>query len=140
MTSLVISNLDHINIQRLQDYEYNFVEAVRELGLKPEEMEAIIAQESPEVQATIRAVQTEAIAPLQNQLAWLQGFCRLNVETQNISPLLQLLGLDVSGAKLSLEFSDLDLAVIPFRSLTGATWLSQYCQAGQTLPKLESND
>ncbi len=119
---------------------YETVELSAGLGLKPEEMETIIAQESPEVQATIRAVQTEAIDPLQNQLAWLQGFCSLNVETQNLSPLLQLLGLDVSGAKLNLELSDRDLAVIPFRSLTGATWLSQYCQAAQTLPGLEPND
>ena len=119
---------------------YETVELSAGLGLKPEEMEAIIAEESPEVQATIRAVQAEAIDPLQNQMAWLEGFCRLNVETQNLSPLLQLLGLDISGAKLNLEFSDKDLAVIPFRSLTGATWLSQYCQASQTLPGFKSND
>ena len=118
---------------------YETVELSAGLGLESQETEAMIAQESPEVQATIRAVQTEAIEPLQNQLAWLQGFCKLNIETQNLAPLLQLLGLDVSGAKLNLEFTKTDLAVIPFRSLTGATWLSQYCQTEQTLPGLKSN-
>lgn len=118
---------------------YETVELSAGLGLESEEMEVMIAKESPEVQATIRAVQTEAIEPLQNQLAWLQGFCKLDIEAQNLSPLLQLLGLDVSGAKLNLEFTKTDLAVIPFRSLTGATWLSQYCQEDRTLPGFKSN-
>lgn len=113
---------------------YETVELSAGIGTKPEEMEAMISQESPEVQATIRAVQAEAIEPLQNQQAWLQGFCRLNVETQNLAPMMQLLGLGVSGAKVNLEFSETDLSVIPFRSLTGLTWLREYCQGTESTP------
>lgn len=116
---------------------YETVELSAGIGANSEEMEAMIAQESPEVQATIRAVQAEAIQPLQNQQAWLQGFCRLNVETQNLSPVLQLLGLGVSGAKVNLELSETDLPLIPFRSLSGFTWLGQYCQENPTLPGAE---
>ncbi len=115
---------------------YETVELSAGLGAKPEEMEAIIAREPPEVQATIRAVRAEAIEPLQNQLAWLQGFCRLNVETENLSPLLQLFGIGVSGARVNLEIPETDLSIIPFRSLSGVTWLSQYCQANPTVSEL----
>lgn len=118
---------------------YETAELSAGLGSNPEEMEAILAQESPEVQATIRAVQAEAIDPLQNQMAWLQGFCKINVETENLSPLLQLLGVGVSGAKVNLEVPESELSVIPFRSLSGVTWLGEYCKANQTLPELESD-
>ena len=116
---------------------YETAELSAGLGARPEEIEALIAQESPEVRATIMAVRAEAIEPLQNQLAWLRGFCQLDVETENLSPLLQLLGIGVSGAKVNLELPETDLSIIPFRSLSGITWLSQYCQADQTLPGLE---
>jgi hypothetical protein len=117
---------------------YETADLSKGLGTTPSEMEAAIALESPEVQTTIRAVSAEAIKPLQNQIAWLQGFCKLDVETQNLSPLLQLLGMDVSGAKVNLEIPQTDLSIIPFRSLSGATWLGQYCQANPTLPGLKS--
>ena len=116
---------------------YETAELSAGLGQNAEEMEALIAKESPEVRATIRAVQAEAIGPLQNQMAWLEGFCRLNVETQNLSPLLQLLGMSVSEAKVNLEIPETDLSVIPFRSISGATWLGEYCQSDRTLPGLE---
>ena len=117
---------------------YETAELSAGLGKSPEEMEQLIAKESPEVQATIRAVQAEAIGPLQNQIAWLRGFCQIDIETQNLSPLMQLLGIGVSEAKVNLEIPETDLSVIPFRSVTGATWLNQYCNAKQTLPRIES--
>ncbi|MDJ0572958.1 MAG: FecR family protein [Pleurocapsa sp. MO_192.B19] len=120
---------------------YETVELSSGLGAaRPEQMEAMIAKEPTEVQATIRAVQAEAIEPLKNQLAWLQGFCKLNVETKNLSPLMQLLGIGVSGAKVNLEIPETDLSVIPFRSLSGVTWLGEYCQANQTLSGLEPDN
>ncbi len=85
---------------------YETAELSAGLGQSPEEMEALIAKESPEVQATIRAIQQEAIEPLKNQMAWLRGFCQLDVETQNLSPLLQLLGIGVADAKVNLEITE----------------------------------
>ncbi len=119
---------------------YETVELAAGLGMKPQEMEALLAKEPTEVQTTIRAVQAEAIDPLQNQLAWLQGFCQLKIETENISPLLQLLGIRASGTQLNLEVPDTELLVIPFRSLDGITWLGEYCQSSQTLPGLEPDN
>lgn len=119
---------------------YETVELSAGLGGNRDEMKTMLAKESPEVQATIRAVQAEAIEPLENQLAWLQGFCQINVETENLSPLLQLLGMRVSGTKVNLEIPETDLSVIPFRSLNGVTWLGEYCQTNQTLPGLEPNN
>lgn len=113
---------------------YETVELSAGLGLESEETEAIIARESAEVQATIEAVRAEAIDPLQNQLAWLEGFCQLDVETE-ISPLLQLLGVGVSGIKVNFEVSETDLPVVPFRSLGGVAWLNEYCQGNTDLPK-----
>lgn len=107
---------------------YETVELAAGLGMNPEELETLLAKESPEVQATIRAVQAEAVDPLKNQLAWLQGFCKLQIETENMSPLLQLLGIRVSGLNLNLEIPEADLSVIPFRSLDGIAWLGEYCQ------------
>ena len=106
---------------------YETVELSAGLGISPE-TEAMIARESTEVQTTIKAVRAEAIDALQNQLAWLQGFCQLKVETNNLSSLLQLFGVGVSDAKVDLEISETDLSVIPFRSLGGIAWLSEYCQ------------
>ena len=106
---------------------YETVELSAGLVMKPEEMKVAIAQESAEVQTTIRAIQAEAVEPLQNQLAWLQNFCQIGVETNNLTPLLQLLGISTSGVKVNLEASE-NLAVIPFRSLDGVTWLGKYCQ------------
>lgn len=116
---------------------YETAELSAGLGKTPEEMEALIAKESPEVQTTIRAVQAEIVEPLKNQIAWLQGFCQLDVETQNLSPLLQILGMGVSDAQVNLEIPETDLSVIPFRSVSGATWLSEYCNANIPLPGLE---
>ena len=116
---------------------YETAELSSGLGTTSEKMEDLIAKESPEVQTTIRAVQAEAIAPLKNQIAWLKGFCQLDVETQNLSPLMQLLGMGVADAKVNLEIPETDLSIIPFRSVTGATWLSQYCKSDRSLPGLE---
>ena len=116
---------------------YETVELSAGLGSDPETLEALIAKEAPEVQATIRAVQAEAIEPLQNQLNWLQSLCRVRVETQNLEPLLQILGLNSPGISVNLSIENKDLAVLPMRSLGGATWLGKYCQTNSTLPGLE---
>ena len=115
---------------------YETVELSAGLGLESAETEATIARESAEVQATIEAVRAEAIDPLQNQMAWLQGFCKLDVETE-ISPLLQLLGIGVSGTKVNLEISETDLPIVPFRSLSGVAWLGEYCQGNIAIPESE---
>ena len=116
---------------------YETIELSNGLGIGQEEF---IAQQSPEVQATIRAVQAEAIEPLKNQIAWLNGFCRVQVESEGLSPLLQLLGIGVSGGKVKLELPETDLFVIPFRSLDGLTWLRNYCQAQQKKFELDLNN
>ena len=106
---------------------YESVDLSAGLGLEPEAMEKLIAKEAPEVQQTIRAVQAEAIAPLQNQLSWLEGFCQVRVETENIAPLLQILGLDATGVGVDLSVKDENLVVLPMRSLGGVTWVKNYC-------------
>ncbi|MGL5835480.1 MAG: FecR domain-containing protein [Waterburya sp.] len=106
---------------------YETVELAAGLGLEPDAMEKLILQESPEVQQTIRAVQAEAIAPLQNQLKWLSGLCRVQVEADNLAPLLQILGLNSSGINVNLSLAKEDLVVLPVRSLGGVTWLRKYC-------------
>lgn len=116
---------------------YETVELSAGLGLEPATMEKIIAQEPPEVQKTIRAIQTEAFAPLQNQISWLKGLCRVRVETTNFSPLLQILGLNASGVSVDLSVSQQDLVILPIRSLSGVTWLGQYCQQNLVPPNLK---
>jgi len=119
---------------------YETVELSAGLGSDPEALEALIAKEAPEVQETIRAVRAEAIEPLQNQLKWLQGLCRVRVETENLQSLLQILGLNASGIDVNLSVSESDLIVLPMRSLGGATWLGKYCQSNFTLPGLEPDE
>jgi len=118
---------------------YETVELSAGLGSNPEAVEALIAKEAPEVQKTIRAVRAEAIEPLQNQLNWLQGLCRVQVETDNLQPLLQILGLNTPGLKVDLSVDESDLVVLPMRSLGGVTWLRKYCQKNSSLPGLESD-
>ncbi|MBE9044068.1 FecR domain-containing protein [Pleurocapsales cyanobacterium LEGE 10410] len=117
---------------------YETVELSAGLGSKPEDIEAIIARESPEVQATLRAVQAEAIEPLKNQTAWLQGLCKLNVGTENLSPLLQLFGIGISDIRVRFEIPENNLSIVPFRSLSGIAWLGQHCREAQNLPELEN--
>ena len=107
---------------------YETVELAAGLGAGQEKL---VLAESPEVQATINAVRQEAIAPLLNQTAWLKGFCRFNFDPEQISPLLQWLGVGLPGAELSLKLPQTDLFVIPMRSLAGVAWLSNYCQANK---------
>lgn len=119
---------------------YETVELSAGLGSDPQAVERLIAKEAPEVQTTIRAVRAEAIEPLQNQLNWLQGLCKVRVETENLQPLLQILGLNASGVGVDLSVSSEDLVVLPMRSLGGVTWLRKYCQSNSTLPGLESDE
>ena len=119
---------------------YETVELSAGLGSDPKTMEALIAKEAPEVQTTIRAVQAEAIEPLQNQLNWLQSLCRIRIETDNLEQLLQILGLNTPGIKVDLSAAESDLAVLPMRSLGGVTWFKKYCQTNSTLPGLEPNE
>lgn len=111
---------------------YETIELATGLGIGQENL---IAAESPEVQTTINAVRAEALEPLRNQTAWLNGFCRFEVNPQELPALLQWLGIGVPGAQLSLTLPQTDLFVIPVRSLTGLTWLSNYCQNKPPLPQ-----
>ena len=104
---------------------YETVELAAGLGTGQEKL---VATESREVRATINAVRQEAIAPLLNQTAWLKGFCRVNFNPEQLSPLLQWLGLGVPGTEVSLRLPKTDLLVIPMRSLTGLAWLTNYCK------------
>jgi FecR protein len=106
---------------------YETVELAAGLGLDPEARQKLLAEESPAVQQTIRAVQAEAIAPLQNQLNWLQGLCQVRVETENLDPLLQIIGLDASQIKANLAIVEQNPVVLPLRSIGGVNWLGKYC-------------
>ncbi len=104
---------------------YETVELASGLGAGQEQL---FAAESSEVRATINAVRQEAIAPLLNQTAWLESFCRFNFNPEEVSPLLQWLGFGIPGAEVSVKLPQTDLFVIPMRSLAGIAWLSNYCQ------------
>ena len=105
---------------------YENIELAAGLGVGQENL---IARESPEVHKTISLVRAEALASLQNQASWLKGFCRLNINPEQLSPLLQWLGLGVTGEQISLKLPETDLFVTPMRSLTGLAWLGSYCQS-----------
>jgi hypothetical protein len=107
---------------------YESIELAAGLGTGQENF---IAQESPEVQQTINLVRAEALQPLANQMAWLNGFCRFNFNPEDLSPLLQWLGLGIPGERIILQLPDTDLFVTPMRSLTGISWLGNYCQTQQ---------
>ena len=104
---------------------YETVELSAGLGTGQENL---LAKESPEVQKTINLVRMEALEPLKNQAAWLNGFCRFNINPDQLSPLLQWLGLGVPGEQILLKLPETDLFVTPIRSLTGLAWLGGYCQ------------
>lgn len=110
---------------------YENIELAAGLGAGQENL---IARESPEVHKTISLVRAEALASLQNQASWLKGFCRLNINPEQLSPLLQWLGLGATGAQISLKLPETDIFVTPMRSLTGLAWLGSYCQS-QTPPE-----
>jgi hypothetical protein len=101
--------------------------------------ENLIAREPPAVQETINLVRAEALAPLTNQIAWLNGFCHINVNPNELSPLLQWLGLGTPGEQISLKLPESDLFVTPIRSLTGLLWLGNYCQVNQNTPHSQPN-
>ena len=90
--------------------------------------EVLVAEESPEVLATIAAVRAEALAPLKNQLALLDEFCQLNLNSEDWEPLLQLFGVSLPTEPASIQTASPDLAILPLRSLESLTWLSNYCQ------------
>ncbi|MBE9170083.1 FecR domain-containing protein [Pleurocapsales cyanobacterium LEGE 06147] len=107
---------------------YESIELAAGLGTGQENL---VAQESPEVQRTINLVRAEALQPLTNQIAWLNGFCRFNFNPEDLSSLLQWLGLGVPGEQIILKLPETDLFVTPMRSLTGLSWLGNYCQTQQ---------
>lgn len=107
---------------------YESIELAAGLGTGQEDL---VAKESPEVQQTINLVRAEALQPLANQVAWLNGFCRFKFNPEDLSPLLQWLGLGVPGEQIILKLPDTDLFVTPMRSLTGISWLGNYCQTQQ---------
>jgi hypothetical protein len=105
---------------------YETIELSRGLGTTDL---TLIANEPPEVQKTLNAVRAETLEPLQNQIAWLDGFCNYNTDTEDLSPLLQLLGLEVPGAQVTLQVPETDLFILPFRSTSGLVWLKNYCKS-----------
>ncbi len=107
---------------------YEQIELAAGLGTGQENL---IARESPEVQKTINSIRAEALEPLKNQAAWLNGFCRFNVNPEQISSLFQWLGLGIPGEQIVLKLPETDLFVTPIRSLTGLAWLGSYCQIQQ---------
>ena len=107
---------------------YENIELAAGLGAGQENL---MARESPEVQKTLNLVRAEALEPLKNQSAWLQNFCRFNINPDQLSPLLQWLGLGVPGEQILLKLPETDLFVTPMRSLTGLAWLGSYCQVQQ---------
>ncbi len=101
-------------------------------GLAPGQ-EAFVSQQSEAVQQTMNAVRAESIPPLTNQTAWLGNLCQAGVtglsSVVEQNPLLQwLLPSSIPPETITLEVPDSDLVVTPLRSLSGAAWLSQYCQ------------
>jgi hypothetical protein len=104
---------------------YETIELSSGLGMTGVES---IDREPLEVQKTLNAVREETLKPLQNQLAWLDGFCSFKPDSDEISPLLQLLGWGVPGAQVSIKVPPADLFVLPFRSASGLVWLKDYCQ------------
>jgi hypothetical protein len=106
---------------------YETVELAAGLALDPKATEKLLAKESPAVQQTIKEVQAEAIAPLKNQLNWLHGLCQVQVDTENLEPLLQIIGLDAEQVKSDLSISEQNPVVLPLRSIGGVNWLGEYC-------------
>jgi hypothetical protein len=97
--------------------------------------DAAIAQESPEIRQTISAVRAEASAPLQNQVVWIQEFCRSNAgNLQGVlqsSPLAQLIfPPSIPPIEITVGAPESDLVVTPMRSIAGLLWLGNYCQGG----------
>lgn len=110
---------------------YETVDIATGLGVG---QEATLAQEPPEVQRTLQAIRAEAIAPVKNQLALLNGFCRLNVpsiqrETLSLVQLLFPGAIPPDGVVVQLP--DNQPLLTPIRSLQGVFWLGNYCQANQ---------
>ncbi|NBD31991.1 MAG: iron dicitrate transport regulator FecR [Cyanobacteria bacterium] len=106
---------------------YDSIELAAGLGMGEENL---VAQEAPEVQVTLNAVRDEALAPLRNQMAWLEGFCGLNLNAIQTSPLLQWLWpTTVPAEEITLRLPKSDIFVTPLRSLTGLVWLENYCQS-----------
>jgi hypothetical protein len=105
---------------------YDSIELAYGLGTGQENL---IAQDPPEVKTTIAMVRDEALVSLKNQLAWLNSLCGLNINTQELTPLLQWIWPGtVPGEQVVLRLPQTDLFVAPMRSLTGLAWLGEYCQ------------
>ena len=113
---------------------YETVELSTGLGINEE---SLVAKESVEVQTTINAVRAEALEPLNAQIAWLEGFCRFDLSSQEIPALMQWLGLGIPGEQMLANLPQSDLFVIPVRSFTGLSWLRNYCQSEEFLPDRE---
>jgi hypothetical protein len=105
---------------------YDTIELAYGLGTGQENL---VLQESLEVQTTLNAIRNEAVVSLQSQLAWMNGLCGLNISVQELSPLMQWIWPGtLPPEQINIQLPQSDLFVMPARSLTGLTWLSNYCQ------------
>ncbi len=113
------------------------------VGLAPGD-EAFVAQQSANVQATMNAVRAESMPPLTAQVEWIGGLCEQGLgtlaQTVQQSPLFQWLlptlltsplatppAAPPAAEQVNLRTLETDLSVMPLRSLTGITWVSNYC-------------
>jgi hypothetical protein len=109
---------------------YDTIELAYGLGTGQQNL---VAQESAEVQTTLNLIQNEAFTSLQSQVAWLNGLCGLNINLQQLTPLMQwvLPGAVPGnpGEQMTVSSPQTDLFVTPMRSLNGLVWLGNYCQS-----------
>lgn len=107
---------------------YDTIELAYGLGTGQQNL---ATQESPEVQTTLNVIHNEALTSLQSQVAWLNSLCGLNINLQQLTPLMQwILPGTVPGEQAIVnKLPQTDLFVTPMRSLTGLVWLGNYCQS-----------
>ncbi len=92
----------------------------------------LIEQQSDVVQATLNAIRPSSQAPLDAQVAWLGGLCQQGTASLQ-DTLQQVLGLQwlfpatIPPEQISIDVTTNDLFITPLRSLTGLTWLSEFC-------------
>jgi FecR protein len=108
---------------------YDTIELAYGLGTGQQNL---VAQESAEVQTTLNLIQNEAFTSLQSQVAWLNGLCGLNINLQQLTPLMQWIlpgAVPANPGEQVVRSPQTDLFVTPMRSLNGLVWLGNYCQS-----------
>jgi FecR protein len=109
---------------------YDTIELAYGLGTGQQNL---VVQEAPEVQTTLNVIHDEALTSLQSQVAWLKSLCGLNINLQQLTPLMQWILPGAvpgnPGEQIVVKSPQSDLFVTPMRSLTGLVWLGNYCQS-----------